>query len=94
MKKKDLEPDSEHDRFESGLIAQEIYYDCPELKHLVLVPDGTTPNETKVMSDDPTKDPDYSDWGDEAAAVNYTGLNPYLITAVKELKAEIEMLKA
>ena len=54
VKKLDLEPDSEHDQFESGLIAQEIYYDCPELKHLVLVPDGTTPNETKVMFDDPT----------------------------------------
>jgi len=47
MKKLDLEPDSEHDRFESDLIAQEIYYDCPELKHLVSVPDGTTPNEPK-----------------------------------------------
>jgi len=46
------------------------------------------------MSDDPTVDPDYSDWGDKSAAVNYTGLIPYLITAVKELKAEIEMLKA
>ena len=94
MKKLYLEPDSEHDRFEYGLIAQEIYYDCPELKHIVLVPESANPNENKIMSDDPTVDPDYSDWGDEPAAVNYTGLIPYLITAVKELKAEIEMLKA
>jgi hypothetical protein len=60
----------------------------------VLIPDGATPSETKIIPDDPTVDPDYSDWGDVPSSVNYTGLIPYLIKAVKELKAEIEMLKA
>ena len=80
-------------RFEAGLIAQEIYYDCPELRHTVFVPPGATPSETKVISDDPTVDPDYSDWGDEASAVNDIEIIPYLSKAVQELKAEIEYLK-
>lgn len=65
MKKLNLDPDSKHDQFESEFIAQEIWYDCPELKHLVLVPESATPSETKTISEDPTIDPDYSDWGDE-----------------------------
>jgi hypothetical protein len=94
MKRLRLDGDSTSERFQAGLIAQEIYYDCPELKHLVFIAPGATPSETKEISDDPTVDPDYSDWGDEPSAVNYTELIPYLIKAVQELKADIELLKA
>ena len=95
MKSKNFDSeDAGEKHFEAGLIAQEIYYDCSELRHLVMVPPGATPSETKSIPEDPTKDPDYSDWGDEAAFVNYIEIIPYLIKAVKELKAEIEMLKA
>jgi len=45
------------------------------------------------MSDDPTVDPGYSDWGEEASTVNYTEIIPHFIKAVQELKPEIEVLK-
>lgn len=79
-----------HDTFfESGLIAQEIYYGCPELKHLVAVPKDASPNEDVTLSDDPQIDPDYGDWGTTPAAVNYTGIIPYLIKANQELHEKI-----
>jgi len=48
MKSRNFDSENPHDgRFETGLIDHEIYYDCPELKHLVFVPPGATPSETK-----------------------------------------------
>lgn len=76
---------------ESGVIAQQLYYDIPELRHLVYT--ESTPDENIEIPDDPTQDPDYSSWGEQPAMVNYIGLIPYLISAVKELKAEIDTLK-
>jgi hypothetical protein len=78
---------------ESGLIAQEVYYDAPELRHLVVVPKSATPADTIVSSEDPSVDPDYSSWGNEPAALNYMGLIPYLIAGFKELKQENDDLK-
>ena len=79
---------------ESGLIAQEVYYDAPELRHLVEAGTGGTPAETIETSTDPTVDPDYSSWGSEMAALNYTGLIPYLISAIKEQQGVITTLEA
>jgi len=67
-------------KFESGLIAQEIYYDVPELRHLVDI-DISGHVDT---SEDPSIDPDYSNWGSNIASVNYIGLIPYCIQAIKE----------
>ena len=64
--------------FESGLIAQEIYYDAPELRHIVEIEDDKG-DKIIPSSDDPQKDPDYSDWGDMTAGVDYIQLIPYLI---------------
>jgi hypothetical protein len=80
---------------ESGLMAQDIWYDAPELRHMVVLGEGAEPTEDKPIasSDDPQDDPDYSAWGSNVSSVNYTQLVPYLIKSIQELKAEIETLK-
>ena len=81
----DKRPDMENDDpttwyKESGLIAQEVYYDAPELKHL----NNRTNNEVDEegnsiplpeipTSIDPQQDPDYSSWGKDPASINYIG---------------------
>jgi hypothetical protein len=81
--------------FEAGLIAQEIYYEVPELRYIV---SGSPTNETNTdyinISDSNIQtDPDYSNWGSETASVSYTQLIPYLIAHNKELQNEINTLK-
>ena len=72
---------------ESGLIAQDIWYDAPELRHMVYP--YKTPNETREVNEDIQQDPDYSDWGPVAAQVNYFGLIPYLIKSFQELHGKV-----
>ena len=64
------------------MIAQEIYYDAPELRHLahrgkpgldeesnsIPLPEIPTPI-------DPKQGPDYSSWGKDPASVNYIGFS-------------------
>ena len=82
-------------KVETGLIAQEIYYEAPELRHLVNVPhDAQLVNDTENKNfDDIRNDPDYSNWGSEEATVNYNGLIPYLIKALQEQNNEMNELK-
>jgi hypothetical protein len=91
--------------FESGLIAQEMYYDAPELRHLVSVPDKLQDASGNPLvadhietSDDPSVDPDYSSWEsgdkDDYASVNYMGLIPYLIKSNQEQQEQINILTA
>ena len=82
-KLKRLNGNIEDTSFEAGLIAQEIWYDCPELRHLVCPGNDAKPDEY-VASTDPSVDPDYSSWGSNPATVNYIGLIPYLISALQE----------
>jgi len=79
---------------ESGLVAQEIYYDAPELRHLVKPGDdyGAITN-TVQTSDDPAVDPDYSEWGANPASVNYRGLIPYTVKAIQEMHTEMPRVK-
>lgn len=79
--------------FESGLIAQEIYYDAPELRHLISLPNDANVEKFIDTSSNPNIDPDYSSWGSSYASVNYIGFIPYLIKSIQELKSEIEALK-
>ena len=45
---------TEQSQKETGLIAQDIYYDCPELRHLISLPSDAKPAEEKPTgSDDP-----------------------------------------
>ena len=71
-----------------ALIAQEIYHDAPECKHLVHrgKPDldeesNSIPLPEIPTSIDPQQDHDYSSWGKDPASVNYIGLNAYLVNA-------------
>jgi hypothetical protein len=80
---------------EAGLIAQDIWYDAPELRYIVKPSEEAVVNETRgEVSDDPQVDPDYSDWGRESAYVNYTALIPYLIKSNQELYSELQTMKA
>ena len=85
---------------ESGLIAQEIYYDAPELRHLVyrgsLETDGegnSIPLPEIPTSIHPKQDPDYSSWGKDPASVNYIGLVAYLVKANTELHERVKLLE-
>jgi hypothetical protein len=80
---------------EAGLIAQDIWYDTPELRYIVSIPNDAQIPETKPeVSDDPTIDPDYENWGRKNATVNYTYLIPYLIKSNQELHTELQTVKA
>jgi len=70
---------------ESGFIAQDVYYDTPELRHLVSMANDATPSDTKPETpEDITQDPDYSDWGTTKASVDYVGFIPYIVKAIQE----------
>ena len=85
---------SEHYHIESGLIAQEIYYEVPDLRHLVSIPpDASITNIENLNFDDIQNDPDYSNWGSTPATVNYIGLIPYLIKGIQEQQSQINLLK-
>jgi polyhydroxyalkanoate synthesis regulator phasin len=82
---------------ETGLIAQDIWYDAPELRHIVSLPSDATPAEEKPTgSDDPQQDPDYDEggWGTESASVSYTQLIPVLIKSNQELDARVADLES
>ena len=85
---------------ESGLIVQEVYYDAPELRHLVYRnpetnDEGTVEPLPEIpTSIDPQQDPDYSAWGKNPATLNYIGLIPYLIKANNELLERVKALEA
>ena len=81
---------------ESGLIAQEIYYNAPELRHLVTIQDENgnklTPQEYDLSGNDIQNDPDYTalGWGNNSAYVDYIGLIPYLIKSNQEKQTILE----
>ena len=86
---------------ESGLIAQEIYYDAPELRHLInrtnneIDEEGNTiPLPEIPTSIDPQQDPDYSSWGKGPASVNYIGLIASLVKANTELHERAKALES
>jgi hypothetical protein len=82
---------------ETGLIAQDIWYDAPELRHIVMLGADADPTENKPeapVDGDIQQDPDYSSWGPNTASVNYDGLIAYLVKSNQELHGEIQALKA
>jgi hypothetical protein len=81
--------------YESGHIAQEIYYSAPELRHIVSVPPdaGDVDNYTPPPSDDPSQDPDYSMWGTVAATVDDKQIIPYLVKGIQEIVTELPRSK-
>lgn len=93
----DIETEN-HNVFEAGLIAQEVYYDVPELRFLVKsqqdmseiqeLPEGVKPEDIH--------DQEWNEYGwspDYASSFSYTELIPYLIKMNQEQQAEINTLK-
>ena len=82
-------------RKEAGLIAQEIYYEIPELRYIVRVPHSAelTKDYTNVNFSDIKNDPNYGDWGENTAGVNYNSLFAYLIKGFQEQNEVINNLK-
>ena len=84
---------------ESGLMVQEVFYNAPELRHLVSMSSDADSNALYTISvpdsADPQIDPvEYSQyWGTTPASLNYIGIIPYLIKGVQELSAELTELK-
>ena len=82
---------------ESGLIAQETYYDAPELRHLVHRGKPELDEEGNIMplpeiptSIDPSQDPDYSGWGKDPASINYIGLIAHLLKRIQNYMNELK----
>ena len=91
--------------FESGLIAQDIWYNVPELRHIITLPTDLSRNEAVPLplpegvntTHDIQNDPDYASLGwteTETASLDYTQLISYLIKSIQEQQHEIETLKA
>ena len=85
---------------ESGLIAQEIYYDAPALRHFAhrRKPEldeecSSIPLPEIPTSMDPQQDSDYSSWGKDPASVNYNGLTAYVVNADTELHERTNALE-
>jgi hypothetical protein len=71
----------------SGFIAQEVYYDTPELRHALTMPhDAQSDIETNRL-------PNYENWGNDRASMELAPIIPYLVKAVQELKARVEALE-
>jgi hypothetical protein len=78
---------------ESGLIAQDVWYDTPELRHLVSYDKNAKIQlEKPIVDGDPQNDPDYSLWG-EVAGLNYEGLIAYLVKSNQEIYNELQNTK-
>ena len=88
---------SDLSQLETGLIVQDIWYDAPELRHLVKLGDNANPSEVRPVDpdpSDPTQDPDYSSWGTTATTLEYQGVFVVAIKAIQELNTELQAEKA
>ncbi|MAT62938.1 MAG: hypothetical protein CL881_03975, partial [Dehalococcoidia bacterium] len=81
--------------YESGLMAQDVWYDVPELRHTVHHGAYSNPTIEKPNSNinNPSDDPDYSAWGSEPAQVDYTQIIPYTVKAIQEIVTELPRTK-
>ena len=81
-------------REEFGLIAQEVYYDAPELRHLVKLHYDADPSSEKPVRDENVQiDPPYADWGSQAATLDVVQLVPVIINSIKEIVTEKDAVK-
>ena len=80
---------------DSGLIAQEIWYDAPELRFIVRIPPDADPQPLDRPYD-PQDDPDYEKfgWTEAMSYVDYMALSGYYIQAFKDLDAKNKELEA
>jgi hypothetical protein len=90
---------------ETGLISQSVWYNAPELRHLVRLGTDTdasgneytpTPDELDLSGNDIQNDIDYGSHGwsrTNPSSLDYTGLIPYLIKSNQELEERISALE-
>ena len=80
---------------EWGFIAQEVYYECPELRKIVGVPVGATliDNNENMNFEDIRNDPDYSNWGNEKASLHYNSFIALLTKGFQEHQNKINTLE-
>jgi hypothetical protein len=72
---------------DSGLIAQDVWYKTPELRHLVKTQDSWKIQHMN-LGDTINPDPSYNDYGwstAKPAAVNYIGMIAFLVKSIQEL---------
>jgi hypothetical protein len=84
---------SDLSQLETGLIVQDIWYDAPELRHLVKLGDNANPPEVRPVDpdpNDPTQDPDYSSWGTTPTTLGYQGVFVVALKAIQELNTELQ----
>jgi len=81
---------------ETGLIIQDIWYDAPELRHIIHLADDAEPAEERPNIEDIQQDPDYDalGWGLDASQLKYQQLIPYLIKSNQEIYTELQTEKA
>jgi hypothetical protein len=80
---------------ETGLIIQDIWYDAPELRHIIRLADDAEPAEERPNIEDIQQDPDYDalGWGLDASQLKYQQLIPYLIKSNQEIYTELQAEK-
>ena len=84
--------------YEAGFIAQDIFFEIPELRFLL---SGTTKNNKEIADLDIDnidfsniqEDPDYSIFGKDILGVSYEQVVPYLTAHNQEQQKEIDTLK-
>ena len=83
----------------AGLIAQQVYYDAPELRTMISLNEDYTPYDLPVGDIETFNDiqeEDYEttlNWGADAVDVKYNYIIPYLIKSIQELHQRIEVLE-
>ena len=78
-------------RLESGFIAQDMYNNVPELRHLILIDENLT-NNPKNFDENGKLVKDIVDEHGKPSYIhlNYTGIIPYLAGAIKELNTTVQ----
>jgi hypothetical protein len=91
----DLDSNAYIEQHESGFMAQDIWYDIPEMRHIVILAPTAdpTPEKPPAPSGDPADDPDYSAWGKELSTLHYHQVIPFLTKAVQEVAVEVPRAK-
>jgi len=77
--------------YETGFIAQDVWYDVPELRHLVTLSDDAEPSNMRPYTPgDIQDDPDWegAGWGKKVSHLNYTGMIPHIVRSIQEIVTE------
>jgi hypothetical protein len=76
---------------EAGFIAQDVWYDVPEMRHLVTLSKDAEPSKERPSTpEDIQDDPDWNaaGWGEEESHLCYNGMIPYIVKSIQEIVTE------